>query len=155
MKTIRRLIDRLHLDRCECGGIIWPWQRRVIDREIGWIHKSCGDPGVPCPACKGQTGEDFTCSICGDSGIYPEDSTFLFDPLALAAQAGWDYAGAPEGFTPMYATTDMSDEATNFWNACHSRTRRADRLMDALFGPEDSKPTGSQSQVVETGEPKR
>ena len=39
---ISRILARLYLERCECGGIIWPWQRRVVDPEIGWIHAECG-----------------------------------------------------------------------------------------------------------------
>lgn len=39
---ISRIMARLYLERCECGGIIWHWQRRVVDPEIGWIHAECG-----------------------------------------------------------------------------------------------------------------
>lgn len=50
-RSIRRLLDRLRLARCECGGIIWPWQSRVVDVELGWIHAACSedefDPSDP------------------------------------------------------------------------------------------------------------
>lgn len=29
------------IPRCECGYLIWPWQARVVDVELGWIHESC------------------------------------------------------------------------------------------------------------------
>lgn len=89
-----------------------------------------------CPACRGQKGEDFTCSICDDTGFMPPDSPFRLDSLALATQAGWDYAGAPKGFKSMYSFVDISDEATAFWEACDYRSRRVQRIGDALFGPE-------------------
>lgn len=121
--------DNLRDDQIHDGEVLLSWE----GEGVVWVY---AENQEPCPACRGQKGEEFTCSICHDTGIYPADSIFRIDPLALAAQAGYDYAGAPDGFEPMYATTDMSDEATNFWNGCHSRTKRADRLMDAIFGPE-------------------
>lgn len=32
--------------RCECGGVIWPWQKTAYDEDLGPIHLECaGETG--------------------------------------------------------------------------------------------------------------
>lgn len=46
LKRLRYWLEwSLNDRRCECGGFIWPWQKRAYDDECGWIHRSCGTDG--------------------------------------------------------------------------------------------------------------